>query len=102
MNSMVEVKADYIVSECGKTGVEVNCEYRTEPLEFAIISNKQGDIGSISERDQLYEPARYLPSWSIYMKQWAKAEGFSENQIEEENLMREVTIQEMVGFFTKS
>ena len=101
MDSRVEVKAEYIQEECRKVGVHVNCEYQTEPLDFAIISNEQGDMGSISADNQVYEPRTYIPKWSRYMKKWAKAEGFSKDQIEGEDLLREVTIKEMVEFLTK-
>jgi hypothetical protein len=101
MNSKVEVKAEYVQSECKKRGVELSCEYRTEPLDFAVVSNKSGDLGSISAERQLYESRIYIPTWSNYMKQWAREEGFSDKQIDAENLMREVTLQEMVEFFVK-
>lgn len=101
MDSRVEVKVEYVQSECRKAGAEIECEYRTEPLDFAVLSNKEGDLGSITAERHLYESRIYIPKWSRYMQKWAAEEGFSEEQIKSENLMREVTLKEMVEFFVR-
>ena len=96
MDSMVEVKLDYVKKACEESGIEIRCEFRTDPIDFAVITNKRGDMGSIGAEGQLFEPFEYCPSWSPYMKKWARDEGFSNDQIEKEDLMRKVSLEELV------
>ena len=102
MDSRVEVKAQYVRDRCKQAGEEISCFYETKPMDYAVLRNRNGDIGSVGPEDQLYEPFRYIPKWSKYMENWAREEGFSEEQIANQNLIRNVSLDELVDFFTRN
>lgn len=101
MDSRVEVKAQYVKDECKRAGAEISCFYETSPMDYAVLTNKKGDIGSVGPEDQLYEAARYVPKWDKYMENWAREEGFTEDQIANQNLIRNVSLDELIDFFTR-
>lgn len=100
MKSRAEVRADYIKRKCNGKGVNVVCEAHSEPIEFISITNHKGDMASVSDNCATYESAIYTPEWSDYMIKWARLEGFSEDQIRKQNLIRKVGIEEAVDLLT--
>ncbi len=100
MKNKVEVRANYIKRHCESRGVKVQCTKHSKPIDFISITNGKGDIASVSEKCATYEPALYAPEWSEYMKNWARLEGFSEKQIAEQNLIRNVELGEAIDLLT--
>lgn len=100
MNSKVEVICDYIKNKCKRNGVILNEIRNQEPLDYISIYNNQGDLASISASAIIFEPASYSPRWSKYIQKWAKEEGFSKDQIDSQNLVRQVSADEAVEFLS--
>ena len=98
MESEVEVKAGFIVNQCNRRGVSVFTEEHVSPLEFITISNSRGDMAAVSKNNITYEPAMYVPNWSEGIKKWAKEEGFSDEKIKEQNLIRHVNALEAIDY----
>lgn len=63
-----------------------------------MLANKRGDVVSVSSDSTVFEPILYGRKWCSYMKNWAQAEGFSEEIIEEENLIVTLSLEEAVDF----
>ena len=98
---MVEVRANYIKRHCESRGAKVKCVLHKSPIDFVAISNQRGDMASVSENHATYEPALYAPEWNEYMKKWARLEGFSEKQIEQQNLIRNVELDEAIDYLSQ-
>ena len=96
MKSKVEVRADYIKRKCNSKGVKVTCHKHEDPIDFISITNPKGDMASVSENCATYESSIYAPEWSDYIKNWARLEGFSEEQIKNQNLIRKVNLAEAI------
>ena len=94
MNIGVEKKVSFLKKECGKKGVSLLREDFYEPIRFVALTNERGDMASVSENGTVFESHQYIPEWSESMKQWAKEEGFSDKQIESQNLIHNVSIEE--------
>lgn len=98
--SLAEMRANYIARHCKARGTNVLCEKSTQPIEFFSIMNERGDMASVSGSRATYEPALYAPKWGDYMLKWAKEEGFSDKQIQEENLIRPVELDEAIDLLS--
>ena len=101
MKNKVEVRANYIKRHCESRGTKVKCVLHKEPIDFVSITNSRGDIASVSENRATYEPALYAPKWSKYMENWARLEGFSEDQIKQQNLIRTVELDEAIELLSQ-
>lgn len=106
MNSKTETKVQYILKKCAKKGVNdlytkerVDKQGGLEDFEYVVIYNEQGDVATVSEHSSLLEPAQYIPTWTKEIKAWAKAEGFSKEQIKNQDLIREASLDEIADFF---
>jgi hypothetical protein len=98
MDSKVEVKADFIIDQCKRRGVALLKECYTEPLDFITICNEKGDMAAVSKNNITYEPAMYVPEWSEKIKNWAEAEGFDQEKIDKQNLIRHVDCLEAIDY----
>jgi PIN domain nuclease of toxin-antitoxin system len=96
MKSKVEVRADYIKRKCNSKGVKVLCQKHEDPIDFISITNAKGDMASVSENCATYESSIYAPRWTSYIENWARLEGFSEEQIKNQNLIRKVNLSEAI------
>ena len=97
-DSLVEVRAEFIKEKCREEGVVLIEEKRTEPISFITLRNKRGDMASVSAESTVFEPFLYCPEWGSYMKKWVRDEGFPEETIKSENLIRTVSLEEAVEF----
>ena len=98
MENKVEERTAFLVEECKRRGVQVEHQFKDEPIHFGMVWNQKGDLASISGASVVYEPAMYNPEWSDYMKNWAEQEGFSEEQRRKQNLIREVSMAEALSY----
>jgi len=106
MNSATETKVQYILKKCAEEGVNdlfvkemLDKQDGLEDFEYVVIYNERGDVATVSEHSSLLEPAQYIPKWTKEMKAWAKAEGFSKEQIKNQDLIREASLNEIANFF---
>ena len=97
-DSLVEVRAEFIRSKCSEKKGTLSEEKRTQPFSFMMLANKRGDVVSVSSDSTVFEPILYGRKWGSYMRNWAQAEGFSEEIIEEENLIVTLSLEEAVDF----
>ena len=97
-DSLVEVRAEFIREKCREEGVVLIEEKRTEPISFITLRNKRGDMASVSAEAAVFEPVLYCPEWGSYMNKWVRDEGFPEQTIKSENLIRTVSLEEAVEF----
>lgn len=97
-DSLVEVRAEFISEKCRERGVLLIEERRTEPVSFIMLKNNRGDMASVSAEAAVFEPFLYCQEWGSYMKKWGRDEGFSEQTIKSENLIRTVSLEEAVEF----
>jgi hypothetical protein len=97
-DSLVEVRAEFIREKCREEGVVLIVEKRTDPISFITLRNDRGDMASVSAEAAVFEPVLYCPEWGSYMKKWVRDEGFSEQTIKSENLIRTVSLEEAVEF----
>ncbi|NDG53062.1 MAG: hypothetical protein EBY39_08575 [Flavobacteriia bacterium] len=100
MNKKVILRATKVLKECKKRGHFLYFKYSKDPIFFCSIWNRGGDLASISANSAVLEPAIYAPKWSDYIRKWAKMEGFSEEKIETENLSQEVSLEQVIDFFS--
>ena len=98
LNSLVEVRAEFIKEKCRERGVVLVEKKRRKPFSFIMLKNKRGDMASVSSDTIVYEPFLYCPEWGSYMKNWAREEGFPEDVIESENLIRAISLEDAVDF----
>lgn len=97
-DSLTEVRAEFIREKCREKGVVLIEEKRTEPINFITLRNKRGDMASVSADSAVFEPFLYCPEWGAYMKKWARDEGFPEETIKSENLIKKISLEEAVEF----
>jgi len=97
-DSLVEVRAEFIKEKCREEGVVLIEEKRTKPISFITLRNKRGDMASVSADSAVFEPVLYCPEWGAYMKRWVREEGFSEETIKSENLIKKISVEEAVEF----
>ena len=97
-DSLIEVRAEFIRKKCREKGVVLIEEKRTEPINFITLRNKRGDMASVSADSAVFEPFLYCPGWGAYMKKWARDEGFPEETINSENLIKQISLEEAVEF----
>ena len=97
-DSLVEVRADFIKAKCTEKKVGLTEEKNTDPFCFTTLKNKRGDEVSVSSDSAVFEPILYGQKWGTYMVNWAREEGFSEEQIESENLLISLSLEEAVEF----
>jgi hypothetical protein len=97
-DSLVEVRAEFIKEKCRERGVVLIEEKRTEPVSFITLQNNKRDMASVSADAAVFEPLLYCPEWGSYMKKWVRDEGFPEETIKSENLIRTVSLEEAVEF----
>ena len=97
-DSLIEVRAEFIREKCREKGVVLIEEKRTEPINFITLRNKRGDMASVSADSAVFEPFLYCPGWGSYMKRWARDEGFPEETIKSENLIKQISLEEAVEF----
>jgi hypothetical protein len=97
-DSLVEVRAEFIREKCREEGVVLIEEKRTEPITFITLRNDRGDMASVSAYSAVFEPFLYCPEWGSYMKKWVRDEGFPEETIKSENLIRAISLEEAVEF----
>ena len=97
-DSLIEVRAEFIREKCREEGVVLIEEKRTEPISFITLRNKRGDMASVSADSAVFEPFLYCPEWGAYMKKWARDEGFPEETIKSENLIKKISLEEAVEF----
>lgn len=97
-DSLVEVRAEFIRSKCADRKVTLSEEKKTRPFSFIMLKNKRGDVASVSGDSAVFEPFLYGRKWGSYMRNWAHYEGFSEEVIECENLLRSLSLEEAVEF----
>ena len=97
-DSLVEVRVEFISKKCRERGVLLLEEKRTKPLSFIMLKNNRGDMASVSAEAAVFEPVLYCPEWGSYMKKWVRVEGFSEETIKSENLIRTISLEEAVEF----
>ena len=100
MNNNVVSRATKVLFECKNKGEYLYFKYSNKPIFFCSLWNKKGDLASISENAAIIEPLEYAPTWSAYIKNWAKQEGFSQDRIENQDLSKKVSLEEIVDFFT--
>ncbi len=96
LDSLVEVRAEFIKEKCQERGVVLDEKKRTIPFSFIMLKNKRGDMASVSSDTTVFEPLLYCPEWGSYMKKWVLEEGFPEDVIESENLIRTISLEEAV------
>ena len=97
-DSLVEVRAEFIKEKCRERGVILIEEKRTKPLSFIMLRNNKRDMASVSAEAAVFEPLLYCPEWGSYIKKWVRDEGFPEETIKSENLIRTVSLEEAVEF----
>ena len=97
-DSLVEVRAEFIREKCREKGVVLSVEKRTDPISFITLCNDRGDMASVSADSAVFEPFLYCPEWGSYMKRWVRDEGFPEETIKSENLIRAISLEEAVEF----
>ena len=97
-DSLVEVRAEFIKEKCRERGVVLIEEKRTEPVSFITLQNNKRDMASVSADSAVFEPFLYCPEWGAYMQKWVRDEGFPEETIKSENLIRRVSLEEAVEF----
>jgi len=97
-DSLVEVRADFIKSKCTEKKISLTEEKKTDPFSFTTLKNNRGDEVSVSSDSAVCEPILYGQKWGSYMVNWAREEGFSEEQIESENLLVSLSLEEAVDF----
>ena len=97
-DSLVEVRAEFIREKCREEGVVLIEEKKTKPISFITLRNKRGDMASVSADSAVFEPFLYCPEWGAYMKKWARDEGFPEETIKSENLIKKISVEEAVEF----
>lgn len=97
-DSLVEVRAEFIKEKCREEGFVLMEEKRTSPFSFLMLKNKRGDIAYVCAESTIFVPFLYSPKWGPYMKKWVVEEGFSQEVIESENLIRTISLEEAVDF----
>jgi len=97
-DSLAEVRAEFIKEKCMEKGVFLVEKKLTDPISFITLQNERKDMASVSAQGAAFEPFLYCPEWGSYMKKWVLDEGFPEDVIESENLIRSVTLEEAVDF----
>ena len=100
MKTIAEEKVHFIKERCETRGAKLSLEEHHDPVHFFSLTNDKGDIASVSDTHVTYEPKMYSPPWSDYMKNWAKSEGFSEESIRNQNLIRTITVNEAVEYLS--
>lgn len=98
MNILTHQKAETIINLCKDQGVKLSTMENHEPIDFISIINDNQDMVSVSEHKIVYEPSRYAPPWPQSLINWAEAEGFSEEVIANQSLIRSVSLEEAVDF----
>ena len=98
LDSLVEVRAEFIKENCQEGGVVLIEEKRITPFSFIMLKNNKGDMASVSAEATVFEPFLYSPKWGSYMKKRVLEEGFPEDVIESENLIRTISLEEAVEF----
>ena len=98
MDILTHQRADIIVGRCEKQGVKLSLMENHEPIDFISLTNEKEDMVSVSENNIVYEPVLYAPPWSQAMINWAREEGFSEEVIESQSLIRTVSLDEAVEY----
>ena len=101
MNSKVEVICDYIKNKCKRNRVILKEVRNQDPIDYISIHNNQGDLASISASTIILEPASYSPKWTKYIKKWATEEGFPDDKIKNQNLIRQISPDEAVDFLSR-
>ena len=101
MNIVTEKNASIIIEKCKKRGVELELSHNHDPIDFISITNSKDDMVSVAEDSLVYEPAMYAAPWSDYILNWAKAEGFSEEVIESQSLIRSVSLDEAIDYLCR-
>lgn len=96
MNKEIEVRVNFIRKECGKKGINLIKDEHKEPVNFISLTNERGDMASVSSRGAVFEKAAYVPQWTDSIKNWAIQEGFSQERINAQNLIQNVTLKEAV------
>jgi len=100
MKTIAEEKVHFIKERCESRGVQLSLKEHSEPVHFFSLINKRGDMASISDTHITYEPRMYAPPWSDYMKNWAEAEGFNEDSIRRQNLIRTITMNAAIEYLS--
>jgi hypothetical protein len=100
MNKKVISRTAKVLSECKIKGKYLYFKYNVDPIFFCSIWNERGDLASISENSAIIEPIGYAPKWSAYVSQWAKQEGFCDKTVKNQDLSREVKLNEVIEFFS--
>ena len=100
MKTMAEEKVRFIQEMCATKGINLKLGEHHEPVHFYSLTNKKGDIASVSDRFVTYEPRLYAPPWSDYMKNWARLEGFDEDTLANQNLIRQVSLHEAIDYLS--
>lgn len=98
MDILTHQRAETIVGLCKNRGVELSTIENHDPIDFISIINKREDMVSVSENNIVYEPALYAAPWSQELIDWATNEGFPEDVIESQSLIRSVSLEEAVDY----